>query len=125
MYIVIDNSEEQIVLRYQDGESWVRREFARTPGGVVESVAALLNEVGGGNLRGLAVVVGQGRFTATRVATTVANTLGFARQIPVVAIVDGIPWNQVARLIKESPVGRYVTPTYSGLARIGTKSIKS
>ena len=127
MYTAIDNSDlDKVILYYQDQdkEAWQKREFARSVGSLLEIIDKLVKEFDG-KVKGLAVVLGKGRFTATRVATTAANTLGFAWQIPVVGVVAETHWEEVAQLIKKTPVGHYIIPAYSSAARIGTKSIKS
>ncbi|OGH69472.1 MAG: hypothetical protein A2754_03785 [Candidatus Magasanikbacteria bacterium RIFCSPHIGHO2_01_FULL_47_8] len=94
MYIAIDNSDlDKVILYYQDQdkEAWQKREFARSVGSLLEIIDKLVKEFDG-KVKGLAVVLGKGRFTATRVATTAANTLGFAWQIPVVGVVAETHW---------------------------------
>lgn len=121
MYLAVDNSTEQVVLYYFIDNQWIKREYERAETGLLESIDQLLKEVkkNVGELKGLAVIVGQGRFTPVRVATTVVNTLAYALQIPVIALTDMPVAGVTAEQIKNTPVGQYVTPKYSGEARIG------
>lgn len=71
------------------------------------------------DLTGIAVVVGKGRFTATRVATTFANTLSFSLSIPVLAV-NG--WYEgLFEDLKKCQSGIYVSAQYSAPANIGGK----
>lgn len=72
------------------------------------------------DLRCLAVVVGRGRFTATRVAVTMANALAFCLKIPVVAVKD-LNWKKINAALKKARPGVYVSAKYSGEANIGKK----
>jgi len=126
MYLAIDNSDlEKVILYYNNGNLRQKHFAPRGAGSLLEIINKFLQEGGQTKLEGLAVVLGKGRFTATRVATTTANTLGFAWQIPVIGVAAETPWEEVVKLIKETPVGRYIVPAYSGAARIGVKSNKS
>jgi tRNA A37 threonylcarbamoyladenosine modification protein TsaB len=73
------------------------------------------------NIQGIFVVVGAGRFTSTRIATTIANTWGLVRQIPLMAItVDDIPRVQsLLEAIAATPPGTYLTARYSAPPRLG------
>ena len=72
------------------------------------------------DLLGVAVVVGLGRFTATRIAVTVANTLSFALRIPVTAV-NSADIERAEKLLRGKRAGVYVSAKYSGEARIGQK----
>ena len=72
------------------------------------------------DIRGLGVVVGKGRFTTTRVATTTANALGFALNVPVVGLADS-DFDSFVDKIKQTSVGQYISAKYSGEAHIGGK----
>ncbi|MCX6780216.1 MAG: hypothetical protein NT034_03490 [Candidatus Magasanikbacteria bacterium] len=74
------------------------------------------------DIEGLAVVVGVGRFTSTRVATTVANALALSLNIPVLAI-DQFSENLNEQL-SQTPKGIYISARYSAPAHIGVKKVK-
>ncbi|MDO8499745.1 MAG: hypothetical protein Q7S66_03740 [bacterium] len=74
-------------------------------------------------IQGLAVVVGQGSFTATRIAVTTANVLALAWQVPVAKIMAANPELAVSALAR-AVMGLYVTADYSGEAHIGGKQTK-
>lgn len=120
MYIAIDNSlDTKIVLYYFLGvdDALKKQEYERPAfKSLLDCVHVFLKErqVTGPLLEGLAVVIGAGRFTLTRVATTTANMLSLAWQIPVAGIER--PADLVSATFSK---GAYILPTYSGAARIG------
>ena len=124
MYVCLDNSlDTKIVLDYSLGEEWQERVWEREGQSLLGCLAKLQAEVKPPKgITGLIVLVGQGRFTATRVATTVGNTLAYAWQVPIVAINNKAELAEVAKRLKQQSVGQYVLPTYSGEARIGGKA---
>lgn len=76
------------------------------------------------DLHGIVVLVGQGRFSSTRIASVVGNTLSYALHIPVVATTLG---NEptvatIETFFTGSDTSYYITPTYSGEPNIGTPS---
>ena len=70
---------------------------------------------------GIMVVVGSGSFTNTRIAVTVANTWGYALQIPLLAVqeADISQVQQMIPLLVQQPIGQYISATYSGRPNIG------
>lgn len=73
------------------------------------------------DITGIAVVVGLGRFTAERIAATVANTLALALNIPVVALPQAS--TQAAdEMFLSARRGVYISAKYSGEAHIGGKN---
>ncbi len=76
-----------------------------------------------GVISGLAVRVGSGSFTSTRMAVTTANALAYALNIPVVAVGPDENWpNQnIGERIACAHPGQYVLATYSGAPNIGKK----
>ena len=67
------------------------------------------------DVSGIMVVVGEGSFTSSRLATTVANTFAYVEQIPVLAISmeqSGDPQILISSLLKQ-PAGQYISATYS------------
>ncbi len=119
MYLLIDNSSnDKILFHYCLDTKWTQREFGKDSDLLV-SVDQLLSNEGRqlSDLRGLAVVVGKGKFTATRIAVTVVNTLSYALQIPVLAVEDW--YKNLIKDIQASPIGQYASAQYSAPANIG------
>ena len=122
MYLVIDNSlNEKIIFHTSLNTKWVQHDFDRTDKGLLSLVDDLLKkmEIGLSDLQGIAVVVGVGKFTATRIATTVANTLALTLKIPVLGV-EAFSDNIGSRLA-QTPVGIYISAQYSAPANIGGK----
>lgn len=72
-------------------------------------------------IEGIMVVVGEGGFTSTRLAVTVANTFGYVLNIPLLAIsVEQAkdPQSLILELL-EQPKGQYISAEYSGEPNIG------
>lgn len=121
MYIIIENSfDDKIVLHYRLNTKWVQREFISDNRGVLLAINELLEfeKKKPADLSGIGIVLGIGRFTGTRIAVTVANTLAYAFSIPVVGLAK-IDYPEFERMISEAPVGQYVSAKYSGEANIG------
>lgn len=125
MYLVIDNSLDNQVLFYAYmNTKWVQ--VLKTLDG--QSLSAALNEFCLTldkqliDIKGLAVIVGVGRFTSTRVATTVANALGLSLSIPILAV-DQFSENLNEKL-SVAPKGIYISARYSAPANIGIKKVK-
>lgn len=77
------------------------------------------------SISGIAVVVGVGGFTSTRIACVVANTFGYVFKIPLLAITlnqASDPRKLIPKLLKQKP-GNFISATYSGEANIGRKKI--
>ncbi len=75
------------------------------------------------HIRGIVVLVGEGRFSSTRIASVVGNTLSYALHIPVVATTRG---NEptgatIDTFFTASGILYYITPTYSGEPHIGVR----
>ena len=127
MKIIIDNSAEDRTVFYLNVKnSWLKEEkraATKTPllallESVLKKYKTPLNK-----LSGIAVVVGQGRFTAARIAVTVANSLAYALGIPVAGI-DRIDLAQAGRKLSAMAPGKYLSATYSGEAHIGGKQAR-
>lgn len=125
MFLIIDNSEENKVVFLSLNKKFVQRifKFGRNVNLSVclEKFLASL-KMSLKDIRGIGVVVGAGKFTATRLAVTFANTLAWALKIPVI----GLPANWrdqsvdvLSKKIRQTKVGKYVMASYSGEARIG------
>ncbi|OGH68841.1 MAG: hypothetical protein A3I29_01570 [Candidatus Magasanikbacteria bacterium RIFCSPLOWO2_02_FULL_44_11] len=124
MYIAIDTGEnERIVFRFFSGKDWQRFEYPyQNEDALLVGLNELLKQHQAklADITGLAVRVGKGRFTATRVAITMANTLAFALRIPVISYTESSPANLEKRL-SETPSGQYAQAEYSAPASIGKK----
>lgn len=123
MYLVIDNSgEKQIKIAVSDDQGEWRTDEVERPesGGVLSAIVDLLAKSGRvlSEITGLAVVIGKGRFTQTRVAAVVANVLGFTNKIPTIALVD-FDLAKAYLTLKSAKAGEYIMPKYSANAHIG------
>lgn len=122
MFLLIDNSaDEMIVFHGYVDNSWIQKQYLAQKYSVVGALEQFLRDVNKRlpDLCGLAVVIGKGKFTATRIAVTVANALAYALKVPVLTV-DGWVENLHDRIV-EMPVGQYVSAKYSGEANIGKK----
>ena len=72
---------------------------------------------------GIAVVIGVGSFTSTRIAVTVANSWAFAQSIPVLGITKEEMYNNESLIssFKKQSIGKYITAEYSAEPNIGKK----
>ncbi len=68
------------------------------------------------------VVMGVGRFTATRLAVTLANTLAYGLHIPVIKLEKNFDQRAASAKAKEAKAGQYVMPEYSAEAHIQGKN---
>jgi tRNA A37 threonylcarbamoyladenosine modification protein TsaB len=70
-------------------------------------------QIGLDDLKGILVVTGPGSFTASRVSTTIANTLGFTLNIAVVGVENSshLPLRELLEQ-KPKPATPFVFPTY-------------
>ena len=126
MYLLVDNSaDEKVIFAYTDGAKWKKVEFIRPENNRVSLLLFLdkllkklkykLSDIGG-----IAVVVGKGKFTATRIAVTMANTLAYALKIPVIGAVDESGAG-LFKKIKTAKPGIYISAKYSAAATIGKR----
>lgn len=125
MKLLIDNSlEDQVVFCLSISDGWKKFVFSQTalPQPLLVLLEALLSKQKKhlADLTGIAVVLGQGRFTATRIAVTVANTLAYALKIPVMGV-KKIDFDNLDKKFKKAPKGIYLSAQYSGEANIGKK----
>jgi len=126
MYLLIDTSEKNEINLALFDENFIEhkkysgqnRELLGCIDGLQIADFRLQND-----LKGIMVVVGVGGFTSTRIACVVANTFGYALQIPLLAITkeqSQDPQKLIKKLLKQ-PKGQYISATYSGEANIGAK----
>lgn len=123
MLLILDNTEEEkIIFSCLLNNKFVQRIFkTNTNKGVLVCLEKLLSGLGLKlkDIKYLGVVVGAGRFTASRLSVTAVNTLAYSLKIPVVALPKNFDHASALKLAKSAKVGRYVMPAYSGEARIG------
>lgn len=74
------------------------------------------------DVEGIVVLVGEGRFSSTRIASVVSNTLSYTLRIPVVAATRGNEPTEatINTFFLAGDTHYYITPTYSGEPHIGT-----
>lgn len=121
MLVLIDNSNDREVEFFLfENKLWHREKRKMNPQRTLLEILSLVlakYKKSIHDISGLAVVVGLGRFTATRIAVTVANALGFALKIPVVAVNAPDPLVAKKKLAQAKP-GVYVSAKYSAEAHI-------
>ena len=121
MKILIDNSEENEIIICAKNKKWEKFTIsnkARKPLLVILNNFLSKNKKNLADLTGIAVVVGKGRFTATRIAVTIVNTLGYALAIPVVSVISNNT-ELADKAFKKYKPGIFVSAKYSGEAHIG------
>ncbi len=124
MILIIDNSEDgKVVLSFFLNNKFAQRIFKtkKQNSNLAICLATLLSELHLAleDIQAVGVVVGEGRFTAVRLAVTFANTLAFGLKIPVISLAKNFDQTKALQLFKQAVTGQYVAPTYSGEARIG------
>jgi len=123
MYLGIDNSSDgkAIFYKWKDNRFSIEEKPLNESGDLLLGLQLVLKKenLSLNDLQGLAVRVGVGKFTSTRVAVTVVNTLAYALKIPVVGVKEFME-NTVAEIKRQTP-GIYVSAAYSGEPNIGKK----
>ena len=74
------------------------------------------------DLSGLGVVMGVGRFTATRLLVTMVNTLAYSLKIPALRLEHNFDMESALEQIKQVKIGEYILPVYSSEPHINSKS---
>lgn len=124
MYLFLDNTAEQEIFLSSFAEGkWSEKAYKQnraSPKPLLFYVDKFLKNSGAAlaDLSGLAVLIGKGRFTSTRVAVTTANALAFALNIPVIGVSEK-SYKDIEKKLKSSRRGVYVSAKYSGEANIG------
>lgn len=123
MYLVVDNSaDNQVSLFLHLNTKWVQGSVSVLNKNLLSALKDFCLSLGYrlNDIKGIAVVVGKGKFTSTRVAVTTANALAFSLNIPVLAV-DQFDEDLDKRLAA-SPAGIYASALYSAPANIGVKN---
>lgn len=117
--------DDQIEIRIYYGGKWHQRIFHSNQYNLLAAIdkTIKIHKLNLFDLKGIAAAAGKGRFTASRVAVTVANTLALACHARVVAV-DKFDVNLAAK-IRRAKLGCYISAKYSGEAKIGgQKNVK-
>lgn len=120
MKLIIDNSDEKKIFFYlKYGGRWLVEKITVSKKPLLEILGQTLKKRKKDfhDLSGIGVVVGKGRFTATRVAATVANALAYGLNIPVIALTEA-DTAMAEKLFKKAKKGVYISATYSAEPRI-------
>lgn len=128
MYLFIDPSlHDQIrIVLYNKGGSKEytvdgrNRELLNTIVSVFTQEKLSINE-----LDGIAVLLGEGGFSSTRIAAVVGNTLAFALHIPIIGVTreHSLTSESISKLFSTGEIGAFISPTYSGEPNIGTSHL--
>lgn len=122
MFLAIDiTPAEPVICIYHSGQWFERMVITNRPGNMLTEIVAFMNELGASaaDLQGVTARIGVGRFTSTRVATTIANTLAYALRIPVIPWWSNETTEEIIARFSTRAVGQYILPTYSAPAHIG------
>jgi len=130
MLLIVDNTEDDKTILY----FWLNKKFVQQ---VFKKIPASRNndnllvyldkflsklKITIKDIKCLGVVVGSGRFTSTRLAVTMANTLAYGLQIPVIKLLKSFDQNLALETAKQAVVGQYIMPEYSAEAHIQNKN---
>ena len=74
------------------------------------------------DVQGIAVVVGVGSFTATRVATTIANAWAYVHHVPVIGVGTDEILDMATLPARFKTAPRFLSATYSGAPAIGGRT---
>lgn len=123
MYLFLDGTApgELIFFASDDGGSWREyRKLSEADGSILKGLEEILvaEKKKVADLKGIAVRVGVGRFTATRMSVVFANTMAYALQLPVAAVHSSEPV-EVFKVLMATPKGKYVLAEYSAEPRLG------
>ncbi|MFB6226637.1 MAG: hypothetical protein ABEJ02_04765 [Candidatus Paceibacteria bacterium] len=130
MYLLLDPTDnDKLELSLFSREGLVRSSsFEAKAEGFLQVIDNFLssNNCSVSEIEGMVVVVGEGRFTATRIATTIANTFSFVENINLLAVdktKDDLNTDNVQHLYNlidqaEKGQARYISAQYSGKPNI-------
>lgn len=123
MFLIIDNTEEgKITFSFSLNNKFTQRTYkVNDSKGVLFCLEKLLADLKLKlkDIKYLGVVVGEGRFTASRLAVTAFNALAYSLKIPVVALPKNFDPTASFKLAKSAVAGKYIVPAYSAEAHIG------
>ncbi len=124
MFLGIDTSKKDIVrLTLFDKESVFEKQVDAKNRDLLFYIDEFLTEqkIEKKDVQGIAVVVGEGGFTSTRIATTVANGFVYIHKIPVISISSDDLKNtqELISKFESQQEGKYISATYSGEPNIG------
>lgn len=124
MYLRLDTSvrNQVSVTRLDSGVTWLV-EVGHTQALAVIDQALVAWSVAPQAVQGIAVVVGVGSFTATRVATTIANAWAFVCQTPVIGVGAGETLTEDEMAARCQVAARFVSALYSGAPAIGQSAL--
>ncbi len=129
MYLLINTSEkDSISLTIFKGAFVEQKNYPAHNRELLVSITNFLevSNLGVHDVEGIAVVVGFGSFTSTRIGTTVANTWAYSQKIPVIAVnleEAGDLTVLEQKLLKTQPE-ILISATYSGEPNIGKSAEK-
>ena len=126
MFLLIDTSQKDTIrlALFDEKELFEKRVDAQNRE-LLASIDAFFDaqEFSKENLQGIAALVGEGSFTSTRIAVTVANAFGYVLGVPLLAVTKDEASNiqDVIPKIESQLVGQYISASYSGEPNIGKK----
>lgn len=129
MYLLINTSEkDSISLTLFKGNFVEQKNYPAANRDLLLSINTFLEEntLRVQEVEGIAVLVGVGAFTSTRIATTVANTWAYSQKIPVI-VVGLEEVSDLAALeqkLSQTEPGILISATYSGEPNIGKPTEK-
>lgn len=123
MYLLIDPTDRKNnSLILFDEKKLFSADYDRKVIGLVEAVDKFLKtkKIKPENLKGVCVVVGEGGFTSTRVATTVANSFIYVLGIVGLAISkkQSLEPKKLIKKLKKQTKGEFIFATYGGKPNI-------
>lgn len=124
MWLILDNREEGNL----QVSGWMNNKLVQSIYSIKENndfllaVERFLSEhtLTVDDLKGLGVYVGMGRFTASRLLVTLANSLAYSLQIPVLRLEPQIEIQTGFTLVFQAIAGKYILPVYSGEPHISS-----
>jgi tRNA A37 threonylcarbamoyladenosine modification protein TsaB len=124
MYLFIDpthHSHIRLVLFFSDHVQEVlvegkNRELLQVIVRVLETAKIALTDI-----QGVVILVGQGGFSSTRIASVVGNALAYSLKVPIVGAITTHGWSfeTIRTHVSSGMPGVYLSPTYSGEPSIG------
>jgi len=120
-FLIIDNSKDGVAFDFLLNNKIVQAEFKGKD--ILFCFDRFLKKlkIKPADITHLGVVTGVGRFTSSRLAATLANTMAYALQIPIISVKPEYNLIEAFAEVKKIPVGQFVIPKYSGEANIGKK----